>query len=112
MQYRDLIAEHATHASNGLRSERDLGDEQNRSPPRRDDATQDVEIDERLARPGDAMNQRRLVGVENPLHDTPLVRGEGRWWRGRQPGKGIARFGDALDPGKSLLHESVEHGAR
>src|SRR5438046_8889743 len=93
-------------------SEPELAESQKRSPPRRDDATQAVDIDERLARPGDAMNQRRLVGVENPLHDTPLVRGEGRWWRGRQPGKGIARFGDALDPGKSLLHESGEPGAR
>ena len=56
MQHGHLVAEYTAHARDGLGRQRDLGDKENRTVARRYDATKYLEIHERLARAGHALD--------------------------------------------------------
>ncbi len=114
MQHGDLIAEHAPHPGDGLGRERDLGNQQNGTVTRCDDATKYVEIDQRLSGARHALDQRGRLGWrgQNSGDDVTLVGREvgGRWRR--QPGERIAGARHVGVAGQALGHQSVQGSGR
>ncbi len=114
MQHGDLIAEHTAHPGDGLGRERDLGNQQNGTVARCDDATKHVEIDQRLSGAGHALDQHGRLGRrrQNSGDDATLVGREvgGRWRR--QPGERIAGARHVIVAGQALGHQSVQGSGR
>ena len=114
MQHRDLVPEHASHPRHRLRREGDFGNEEDRPTTRRDDAAQDLEIDERLAGPGDAVDENGDVGRRSgdAVHDAPLVGREVGRRRRLQIRERVARLRDLGVARQPLRHQPVHRRAR
>ena len=114
MQDRHLVTEDSAHPRDRLGRERNLRYEDDRPLSGGHQAPQNLEIHQRLARPGDTLDQdRRLDGSrEDPLHHATLVGGEFGRRRRRQAGKRVTRLRHVVVAPEPLVDDPLERRRR
>jgi hypothetical protein len=116
VEHRDLIAERAAEPVDRLRRQRDLRHQHDRAlPALPHHAAQQLDVDERLAAPRDAVQQERLpcASGSHPVHDR-LLRRRRRVRRRRSGASGerIARDRLVGYRGEAARHQPLEHRRR
>ncbi len=112
VQHRHLVAEGPAHPAHRLRSQADLGHQQDGPLPLAERPADGLEVDQRLAAPGNTEEQCTLSRPQrrNPA-DGLLLRGSDPIRRrcSRLFGERITQPLRVLDPGHSLGHQPADH---
>jgi hypothetical protein len=112
MKHRDLVSEHAAKATDGLRCEADLGNEDDGAPTRVERLSHGLQIDKRFSTPGHSEQQGSLSRSHcgNSGQSRGLVCRQRWWWRGcGGTRKGIAQHFRAAQPSQTFAYERLDH---